>query len=60
MSPEDPPDASKELAELVAVDAKIKMAAAELKSIVLTSRSQLMDFRRVGTRGGRADPGRGR
>ena len=40
--------AAEELAELVAVDAKIKKATAELKAIVLARGSRLMDLRGVG------------
>jgi len=40
--------AAEELAELVAVDAKIKKATAELKSIVLARGSHLMDHHGVG------------
>ena len=40
--------AAEELAELVAVDAKIKKATAELKSIVLARGSHLMDLHGVG------------
>jgi transposase len=40
--------AAEELAELVAVEAKIKKATAELKSIVLARRSHLMDLHGVG------------
>jgi len=40
--------AAEELAELVAVDAKIKKATAELKTIVLARGSRLMDLRGVG------------
>ncbi len=40
--------AAEELAELVAVDVKIKKATAELKSIVLARGSRLMDIRGVG------------
>ncbi|MGH8881253.1 MAG: transposase, partial [Stackebrandtia sp.] len=40
--------AAEELAELVAVDAKIKKATAELKAMVLARGSQLMDIHGVG------------
>ena len=40
--------AAEELAELVAVDAKIKWATAELKTLVLARRSRLMDLCGVG------------
>jgi transposase len=40
--------AAEELAELVAVDAKIKKATAELKAIVLSRGSHLTDLRGVG------------
>jgi transposase len=40
--------AAEELAELVAVDAKIKRATAELKTLVLARRSRLMDLCGVG------------
>jgi len=40
--------AAEELAELVAVDAKIKKATAELKTMVLARRSRLMDLCGVG------------
>jgi transposase len=40
--------AAEELAELVAVDAKMKKATAELKSMVLARNSRLMDIRGVG------------
>lgn len=40
--------AAEELAELVAVDSKIKKATAELKTIVLARDSRLMDLRGVG------------
>jgi transposase len=40
--------AAEELAELVAVEAKIKKATAELKTIVLARRSHLMDLHGVG------------
>ena len=40
--------AAEELAELVAVDAKIKKSSAELKAIVLARGSRLMDLRGVG------------
>ncbi|MEJ7742885.1 MAG: IS110 family transposase [Nocardioidaceae bacterium] len=40
--------AAEELAELVAVDAKIKKATAELKAIVLARGSQLMDLPGIG------------
>ena len=40
--------AAEELAELVAVDAKIKKSTAELKVMVLARRSSLMDLRGVG------------
>ena len=40
--------AAEELAELVAVEAKIKKAAAELKTIVPARGSHLMDIRGVG------------
>ena len=40
--------AAEELAELVAVDAKIKKSTAELKAIVLARGSHLMDLRGVG------------
>ena len=40
--------AAEELAELVAVDAKIKKATAELKAIVLARITRLMDLRGVG------------
>src|SRR6476659_9844227 len=40
--------AAEELAELIAVDAKIKKSSAELKAIVLTRGSRLMDLRGVG------------
>jgi len=40
--------AAEELAELVAVDAKMKKATAELKSMVLARNSRLMDLRGVG------------
>lgn len=40
--------AAEELAELVAVEAKIKKATAELKAIVLARGSRLMDLRGVG------------
>jgi len=40
--------AAEELAELVAVEAKIKKATAELKTIVLVRGSRLMDIRGVG------------
>jgi transposase len=40
--------AAEELAELIAVDAKIKKATAELKAMVLARDSRLMDLRGVG------------
>ena len=40
--------AAEELAELIAVEAKIKKATAELKAIVLERGSHLMDLRGVG------------
>ena len=40
--------AAEELAELIAVDAKIKKATAELKAMVLTRDSRLMDLHGVG------------
>src|SRR6187397_748186 len=40
--------AAEELAELIAVDAKIKKSSAELKAIVLSRGSHLMDLRGVG------------
>ena len=40
--------AAEELAELIAVEAKIKKATAELKVMVLARRSRLMDLRGVG------------
>ncbi|WP_411283340.1 IS110 family transposase, partial [Lapillicoccus sp.] len=40
--------AAEELAELVAVDAKIKKSTAELKVMVVARRSSLMDLRGVG------------
>ena len=40
--------AAEELAELVAVDAKIKRATAELKTLVLARRSRLIDLCGVG------------
>ena len=52
--------AAEELAELIAVEAKIKKATAELKAIVLARGSRLMDHPRRRTRGRRPDPGRRR
>jgi transposase len=40
--------AAEELAELIAVDAKIKKATAELKALVLARKSRLMDLNGVG------------
>ncbi len=40
--------AAEELAELIAVDAKIKKATAELKTMVMARRSRLMDLHGVG------------
>ena len=40
--------AAEELVELIAVEAKIKKATAELKAIVLARGSHLMDLHRVG------------
>jgi transposase len=40
--------AAEELAELIAVDARIKMSTAELKGMVLARNSRLMDIHGVG------------
>jgi hypothetical protein len=50
--------AAEELAELIAVEAKIKKSTAELKAMVLARGSRLMDIHGVGPVG--ADPGRRR
>ncbi len=50
--------AAEELAELVAVEAKIRKATAELKTLVLARGSTLMDLHGVGPVGRRPDPGR--
>ena len=52
--------AAEELAELVAVEAKIKKATAELKAIVLARGSRLMDLHGVGPVVAARDPGRRR
>ena len=52
--------AAEELAELTAVDAKIKKATAELKAIVLARGSRLMDLPRRRSRGRGPGPGRRR
>jgi transposase len=49
--------AAEELAELIAVEAKIKKSTAELKAMVLQRDSRLMDIHGVGAVVGRADPG---